>query len=452
MTAYKFDGANELTEIHSGSLAGPLQAALTYDANGNLQSDGTRTYAWDAIDQLQQVSNGSTTVAYRYDALGQRVKKTIGAQTTQWLYDGNNLYAEYGSSWTNPVARYSYAGTDNPLLRAQVNADGSNGTGQYYMADALGSVTVMSNSQNSTLAKPQRFDAWGNQIASSGSIPQVSYTGREPDETGLVFYRAIDYSPSIGRFVGRDPIGLQGGVNRYAYVGNNPIGMTDPSGTTAVDPQATQKTQSDTTYYAASTAILGSGYGAASSTLSTLEELASVAGARALGTLGLILSLGGDTPQNNSQGSPAAGGGTGNMDPCSGFGVGFATIPAILQPGGWANTNESMSNRAANYQEQITGRPANQSYVVNGVKFDGYDGQALLDAKGPGYANLLAPPNASWSTAASGLLNQAEAQVAAANGTPIVWHVAEPEAASAIRSLFSDNGISGIRVINTLPK
>ncbi len=57
------------------------------------------------------------------------------------------------------------------------------------------------------------------------------YTGRERDaETGLYHYRARTYSPELGRFLQRDPIGTADQINRYAYVGNNPMVATDPSG------------------------------------------------------------------------------------------------------------------------------------------------------------------------------------------------------------------------------
>jgi RHS repeat-associated protein len=85
----------------------------------------------------------------------------------------------------------------------------------------------------------QRFDAWGNKTQSAGAnIPQYGYTGREPDATGLVYYRARYYDPSIGRFVSRDPIGLDGGINLYAYVLNNPVNYTDPTGLYAASSSA----------------------------------------------------------------------------------------------------------------------------------------------------------------------------------------------------------------------
>ncbi len=76
----------------------------------------------------------------------------------------------------------------------------------------------------------QRFDAWGIKVASTGTAPHFGYTGREPDETGLVYYRARYYDPTLGRFTQRDPIGFSGGVNRYRYVNDNPIMYYDPLG------------------------------------------------------------------------------------------------------------------------------------------------------------------------------------------------------------------------------
>ena len=58
-----------------------------------------------------------------------------------------------------------------------------------------------------------------------------TYTGREWDkETGLYYYRARYYDPMEGRFVRKDPIGFEGGINLYNYVESNPINYTDPSG------------------------------------------------------------------------------------------------------------------------------------------------------------------------------------------------------------------------------
>ena len=106
---------------------------------------------------------------------------------------------------------------------------------EYFHQDGLGSVVTITDN-NGAVTGTQRFDAWGNKLASTGTVPQYGYTGREPDETGLVYYRARYYDPTIGRFIQRDPIGLKGGINRYAYAGGNPVRFVDPMGLAPADP------------------------------------------------------------------------------------------------------------------------------------------------------------------------------------------------------------------------
>ena len=108
-------------------------------------------------------------------------------------------------------------------------------------------------------------------------------------------------------------------------------------------------------------------------------------------------------------------------------------------------TTTLSSARAQRYEEQTTGVPIEQSYIVNGVEFDGYDGFALIDAKGPGYANPIKgqwsnEPKSTYKTdpvtgevkrVKKGLIETAEDQVKAVRATgtdtPIQWHIAEKE-------------------------
>ena len=114
-------------------------------------------------------------------------------------------------------------------------------------------------------------------------------------------------------------------------------------------------------------------------------------------------------------------------------------------PGLWGKGKNYGSARSQLYEEQVTGVPIEQSYIVNGVEFDGYDGFALIDAKGPGYANPIKgawsdEPKSTYKTdpetgegkrVKKGLIETAEDQVKAVRATgtdtPIQWHIAEKE-------------------------
>ena len=243
---YTYDAANQLKDIRQGSPTGTLIAGLVYDSHGNLtkkcqggtvtRTDTTctgttlTTLSYDALNQLTQAQKtAAPTETYVYDDQGRRIQKTRGTAQTNYLYNGPDIHADHGPSWTVPNAQYTHGpNMDNPILRTTAS------TTQYYHQDGLGSIVAVTNNTG-TPTGTARYDAWGNTRSSTGTIPQYGYTGREPDDTGLIYYRARYYDPSIGRFTQRDPIGLQGGINPYAYVNNNPTNYTDPTGLLPAD-------------------------------------------------------------------------------------------------------------------------------------------------------------------------------------------------------------------------
>ena len=120
-------------------------------------------------------------------------------------------------------------------------------------------------------------------------------------------------------------------------------------------------------------------------------------------------------------------------------------------PGLWGKGKNYGSARSQLYEEQITRVPIEQSYIVNGVEFDGYDGFALIDAKGPGYDPLIKgdwsrepkstprkdPVTGEVKRVKKGLLqigkDQVKAVRATGTDTPIQWHIAEKETFDVLR-------------------
>jgi RHS repeat-associated protein len=210
-TAYNAD--NQLTTWGT--------ANLYYDANGNMTSDGTHSYTWDARNRLSQIDSG-TTASFTYDPFKRRTSKTITSTQTGFLYDRGNPVQELSGSAV--TANSLMGGIDEAFQRTDSSGARS------FLTDALGSTLGLTD-QTGTVQTTYSFDAFGDTTTSGSSTTNsFGYTGRELDGTGLYYYRARYYNPSMGRFLSEDPIGLRGGFNRYAYVADSPTRYIDPSG------------------------------------------------------------------------------------------------------------------------------------------------------------------------------------------------------------------------------
>lgn len=223
-SSYSYQPFNRVVSIGSNS--------YSYDNNGNLtqktDSSGTWAYTWDYENRLKQVTRpDSTTITYQYDALGRRIQrsKSTGG-STNFVYDGEDVLKDINSDGST-VDYLNGLGVDDKLRQT-----GSSGT-LYFSQDHLGSTRALTDASGN-MVESVNYESFGN---GASTLSRYGYTGREWDaDTNLYYYRNRWYDPQMGRFISEDPIGLAGGINSYAYVGNNPLNLIDPSGLDGEEP------------------------------------------------------------------------------------------------------------------------------------------------------------------------------------------------------------------------
>lgn len=256
--AYDANGNRTLFTVGTSSFVNTISAASNrlsastgpypaksnqYDAAGNLTADGTTSFTYSDRGRLKSSTGAGGATSYLYNGLGQRVSKTgtlVPTGGNEYVYDERgHLLGEYDAS--GEVVQETVFLDDLPVavLKPSTTEGSELGTSVYYVyTDHINTPRVITEaSTGNTVWNWTNTDPFGlagpNENPDGGGV--FIYNPRFPGqlfdrETNTHYNYFRDYDPQTGRYVQSDPIGLEGGINTYGYVGGNPISRTDPLG------------------------------------------------------------------------------------------------------------------------------------------------------------------------------------------------------------------------------
>jgi RHS repeat-associated protein len=211
-----------------------------YDNAGNVTSDGISTYAYSDRGRMSGATTPSGPVALLYNALEQRTQKSGPNGASYYVYDeAGKLLGEYDANG-GPVYETIYLGIPVGVMKQSGSAGASNLTTSLYnvSTDQLGAPRIITRSSDEAIVwRWDTAEAFGATAPDQdpSNLGAFTFNQRFPgqvfdQESGLNQNWHREYDPRGGRYRQSDPIGLRGGINTFAYVGGDPLRLSDPEG------------------------------------------------------------------------------------------------------------------------------------------------------------------------------------------------------------------------------
>ena len=193
---------------------------FSYDGNGNPTTYGGTTLTFDPENRMTAYG-GTLTAGYTGDGL--RAWKQDSNGRTYFLYDGIIPVAELD---TNGLVTATNSFGANGLISRH------NGSSEFYSFDSEDNLAQRTDDVGNVLSD-YLFSSHGSRLNGASSGPfgyrtRLGYYTDNVTQISLLTHRY--YDAGSGRFLTRDPISYKGGINLYAYVQNNPMRFSDPSG------------------------------------------------------------------------------------------------------------------------------------------------------------------------------------------------------------------------------
>ncbi len=227
----------------------PSTVNYVYDLNGNLTSDSARGFDYDDENQLMRVTVTNTWKSeFTYDGrMRRRIRKEYTWQNSAWvvtnevryIYDGN-LEIQWRDGNNLPTLTLTRGRDLGGSLQGGggiggllARTDAASGQTAYFHADGNGNVTCLING-NQTIVAKYIYDPFGNTLSKSGMLADANifrFSSKEYHaNSGLYYYGYRFYDPNLQRWLNRDPIMEQGGMNLYTFARNRRPAMIDSFG------------------------------------------------------------------------------------------------------------------------------------------------------------------------------------------------------------------------------